>query len=151
MAGRAGVKLPLEDFDTISRKTPRLADLRPAGRFLMDDFYFAGGLPAPEVFPLAEIEAMAHEVFAGLPAHFRALCEGLIIHVEDFPTDEVLDQMEAASEFDLLGLFQKMIAAPKPVQLDFRDAFTLAREFHGRNCSNVSDQVAQSKIAVLGK
>ena len=46
MAGRAGIKLPLEDFDTISRKTPRLADLRPAGRFLMEDFYFAGGLPA---------------------------------------------------------------------------------------------------------
>ena len=46
MAGRAGVKLPLEDFDTISRRTPRLADLRPAGRFLMEDFYFAGGLPA---------------------------------------------------------------------------------------------------------
>ena len=46
MAGRAGIKLPLEDFDTISRRTPRLADLRPAGRFLMEDFYFAGGLPA---------------------------------------------------------------------------------------------------------
>ena len=46
MAGRAGIKLPLSDFDTISRKTPRLADLRPAGRFLMEDFYFAGGLPA---------------------------------------------------------------------------------------------------------
>jgi len=46
MAGRAGVKLPLEDFDAISRITPRLADLRPAGRFLMEDFYFAGGLPA---------------------------------------------------------------------------------------------------------
>jgi len=46
MAGRAGIKLPLEDFDEISRKTPRLADLRPAGRFLMEDFYFAGGLPA---------------------------------------------------------------------------------------------------------
>jgi dihydroxy-acid dehydratase len=46
MAGRAGIKLPLDDFDAISRKTPRLADLRPAGRFLMEDFYFAGGLPA---------------------------------------------------------------------------------------------------------
>src|SRR4029077_10142427 len=46
MAGRAGVKLPLEDFDAISRRTPRLVDLRPAGRFLMEDFYFAGGLPA---------------------------------------------------------------------------------------------------------
>jgi dihydroxy-acid dehydratase len=46
MAGRAGVKIPLERFDEISRITPRLADLRPAGRFLMEDFYFAGGLPA---------------------------------------------------------------------------------------------------------
>ncbi len=46
MAGRAGFKLPLSEFDRISRKTPRLADLRPAGRFLMEDFYFSGGLPA---------------------------------------------------------------------------------------------------------
>ena len=46
MAGRAGIKLPLEKFDGISRRTPRLADLRPAGRFLMEDFYFAGGLRA---------------------------------------------------------------------------------------------------------
>jgi dihydroxy-acid dehydratase len=46
MAGRAGIHLPLEVFDEISRRTPRLADLRPAGRFLMEDFYFAGGLRA---------------------------------------------------------------------------------------------------------
>ena len=55
---------------------------------------------------LADIEAMAHDVFARLPAGFRQLCEGLIIRIEDFPTDEVLDEMEATSEFDLLGLFQ---------------------------------------------
>ncbi len=46
MAGRAGIKLPLEKFDEISRRTPRLANLRPAGQFLMEDFYFAGGLRA---------------------------------------------------------------------------------------------------------
>ena len=46
MAGRAGVPLPLEKFDEVSRLTPRLADLRPSGRFLMEDFYFAGGLRA---------------------------------------------------------------------------------------------------------
>src|SRR6202030_391404 len=51
-------------------------------------------------------EVIAAEAFRRLPAKFRALCEGLIIRVEDFPTDEVLDQMEAESEFDLLGLFQ---------------------------------------------
>ena len=46
MAGRAGVDLSLNDFDEISRKTPLITDLRPAGRFLMEDFYFAGGLTA---------------------------------------------------------------------------------------------------------
>ncbi len=54
---------------------------------------------------LAEMEAMAHEIFEHLPKRFRDLCEGVIIRVDDFPTDEVLDEMEAQSEFDLLGLF----------------------------------------------
>src|SRR5216110_2926430 len=55
---------------------------------------------------LAEMEAMAHEVFERLPRGFRTLCDGVIIRVDDFPTDEVLDEMQAQSEFDLLGLFQ---------------------------------------------
>ena len=55
---------------------------------------------------LAEMEAMAHEIFEHLPRRFRDLCEGVIIRVDDFPTDEVLDEMNAESEFDLLGLFQ---------------------------------------------
>jgi predicted Zn-dependent protease with MMP-like domain len=54
---------------------------------------------------LAEMEVMAHEIFERLPAGFRGLCEGVIIRVDDFPTDDVLDEMGAASEFDLLGLF----------------------------------------------
>ena len=44
MAGRAGVKITLDDFDAWSRKVPMLGDLRPAGRFLMEDFHHAGGL-----------------------------------------------------------------------------------------------------------
>jgi predicted Zn-dependent protease with MMP-like domain len=55
---------------------------------------------------LAEMEAMAHEIFEHLPKRFRDLCEGVIIRVDDFPTDEVLAEMNAESEFDLLGLFQ---------------------------------------------
>jgi predicted Zn-dependent protease with MMP-like domain len=55
---------------------------------------------------LAEMEAMAHDVFAALPPDFRKLCEDVVIRVDDFPTDEVLDEMQAESEFDLLGLFQ---------------------------------------------
>jgi predicted Zn-dependent protease with MMP-like domain len=55
---------------------------------------------------LAELEAMAHEVFEALPEQFRSLSEGVVIRLEDFPTEEVLDELEASSEFDLLGLFQ---------------------------------------------
>ncbi|WP_328941295.1 L-arabinonate dehydratase [Streptomyces sp. NBC_00250] len=45
MAGRSGVKLTLDDFDRIARTVPVLANLRPGGRFLMEDFHFAGGMP----------------------------------------------------------------------------------------------------------
>ena len=54
---------------------------------------------------LAEFEAIAIGAFRRLPQKFRDLCEGLVIRVEDFPTDEVLDHMGVESEFDLLGLF----------------------------------------------
>ena len=52
------------------------------------------------------MEAMAHAEFERLPQAFRKLCEGLVIRVDDFATDEVLDQMGIENEFDLLGLFQ---------------------------------------------
>lgn len=45
MAGRSGVELTLDDFDRIARTVPVLANLRPGGRYLMEDFHFAGGLP----------------------------------------------------------------------------------------------------------
>jgi dihydroxy-acid dehydratase len=44
MAGRAGIKITLDDFDRWSEKIPVLADLRPCGRFLMEDFHHAGSL-----------------------------------------------------------------------------------------------------------
>jgi dihydroxy-acid dehydratase len=46
MAGRCQVTLSLDDFDRLSRCTPVLADIRPTGEHLMEDFYYAGGLPA---------------------------------------------------------------------------------------------------------
>jgi predicted Zn-dependent protease with MMP-like domain len=61
------------------------------------------GLKAPS---LAEFESLAVEMFARLPRKFRDLCAGVVIQVDDFPTEEVLDHMGAESEFDLLGLFQ---------------------------------------------
>ena len=55
---------------------------------------------------LAEMEAMARDVFERLPPQFRELCDDVVVRVDDFPTEEVLDHMDAESEFDLLGLFQ---------------------------------------------
>ena len=55
---------------------------------------------------LDDLEALAVAAFRRLPQRFRDLCEDLVIRVDDFPTDEVLDELRAASEFDLLGLFQ---------------------------------------------
>ncbi|MGA7810205.1 metallopeptidase family protein [Bradyrhizobium sp.] len=55
---------------------------------------------------LAEMETMADRAFERLPARFRELCQDLVIRVDDFPTEEVLEEMDAETEFDLLGLFQ---------------------------------------------
>ena len=55
---------------------------------------------------LDELEALAETAFRRLPERFRAMCEGLVIRVEDFPTDEVLEKLGAQTDFDLLGLFQ---------------------------------------------
>lgn len=46
IAGRVGVKLTLEDWDRLGTKVPTIVNLMPSGRFLMEDLYYAGGLPA---------------------------------------------------------------------------------------------------------
>jgi len=56
MAGRAGIALDLRKFDEISHRTPMLANLRPSGQYLMEDFYYAGGLRAL----LREISDLLH-------------------------------------------------------------------------------------------
>jgi dihydroxy-acid dehydratase len=54
IAGRLGIELRLADFDRISRHTPVLANIKPSGEYLMEDFFYAGGLPAlmKEILPL---------------------------------------------------------------------------------------------------
>ena len=60
------------------------------------------GLTAPSI---ADIERLSAAAFAGLPAEFRGLCGDILFRIEDFPSDDVLDEMKA-EPFDLLGLFQ---------------------------------------------
>ena len=67
------------------------------------DHVALAGLKAPDLDAFETIAAAAYE---RLPEDFRALCKGLVIRVEDFPTEEVLQEMGAETDFDLLGLFQ---------------------------------------------
>lgn len=55
---------------------------------------------------LEDFEAMADAAYAALPETFRQMAGSVIVRIEDFPTDDVLDDLEAETPFDLLGLFQ---------------------------------------------
>ena len=59
IAGRVGIDLPLSRFDELSRTTPFILNLKPSGEFLMEDFYYAGGVPAllNALSPLLDLEA----------------------------------------------------------------------------------------------
>jgi len=46
IAGRLGIALPLQRFDELARQVPVIVNLQPAGKYLMEDFYYAGGVPA---------------------------------------------------------------------------------------------------------
>jgi len=55
---------------------------------------------------LAEFETVANTAFKQLPAAFRDMTKDVLIRVEDFPTDDVLDSLGIESPFGLLGLYQ---------------------------------------------
>jgi len=61
IAGRVGVPLPLARFDELSRTTPLLVNVKPSGKYLMEDFFYAGGLPVvlKELLPLLHTDALA--------------------------------------------------------------------------------------------
>ena len=85
MARRAGVALTMETFDRVAQGIPLLANIRPSGKYLMEDFYYAGGLPAL----LAQLSSRLHldaltvtgrtlgEVIAGAQVHAPDVIRGL--------------------------------------------------------------------------
>jgi dihydroxy-acid dehydratase len=80
-ARRAGVNLGLEDFDQISRRIPVIANIRPSGsQYLMEDFYFAGGLPALMSRLASELHLDAITVSG---ATLGENIEGVCVHNED--------------------------------------------------------------------
>jgi predicted Zn-dependent protease with MMP-like domain len=70
---------------------------------------------AREAPSLGEIEAIAQAAYRQLPARFRKLTGEVLIRVEDFPTDDVLDSLGIESPFDLLGLYSGVDLARKSV------------------------------------
>jgi dihydroxy-acid dehydratase len=91
-AGRVGVDLPLQLFDDLCGSTPWLVDLKPAGRHLMEDFYYAGGLPAV----MAQIAALLD--LGAMTVSGQTLGENL----ERTPT-EIVDPAVIRSAGDPLG------------------------------------------------
>lgn len=80
MAGRSGVTLTLDDFDRVARTAPVLANVRPGGAYLMEDFHFAGGLPAflsrlTDVLRL-DRPTVAHDTL-------REQLDGAVVHNDD--------------------------------------------------------------------
>ena len=63
---------------------------------------------------LDDFEALARSAFERLPETFRVMAGDITIVVADFPDDEVLDEMQAETEYDLLGLFQGVGLAHGP-------------------------------------
>lgn len=65
-------------------------------------------MPSGQTLPptLDDIEALARDAIARLPAEFRAFLDGVRLEVQDFPDDEVVRDMGLESPFDILGLYQ---------------------------------------------
>ncbi len=57
---------------------------------------------APEI---SDFETLAAAAYKSLPESFRALCEGVVIHIVDFPDEDVVKEMSLESPFEILGLF----------------------------------------------
>ncbi|MDE2455175.1 MAG: dihydroxy-acid dehydratase, partial [Burkholderiales bacterium] len=87
IAGRLGVPLAIDDFDRLASELPCLVDLQPSGRFLMEDFCYAGGLPAV----MKEISSLLH--LGVLTASGRTMGENIADARNDNP--EVIRSLAA--------------------------------------------------------
>jgi dihydroxy-acid dehydratase len=91
LAGRCGIPLALEDFDRISKRVPVLANIRPSGKYLMEDFYYAGGLLAL----MNEIRDLLHTDCRTVTGKTmgEALAGGRVIHDDVIrPRDKALSE-----------------------------------------------------------
>jgi dihydroxy-acid dehydratase len=103
IARRAGIALDLDRFDALARKTPLLANVRPAGKYLMEDFYYAGGLRAV----LASLDDLLS--LSERTANGRTLGEN-IAGAQVFNADVILPRDKALVGSDSLAVLRGNLA-----------------------------------------
>jgi dihydroxy-acid dehydratase len=103
LARRAGVALSIDRFDELARRTPLVANLRPAGKYLMEDFYYAGGLRAllAEIGDLLDLDART--------VNGKSLREN-IAGAEVFSRDVILPRDRALVARDSLAVLRGNLA-----------------------------------------
>jgi len=103
LARRAGVQLTIDRFDALARRTPLVANLRPAGKFLMEDFFYAGGLRAL-LNDIGDLLALSARTVNG-----RTLGEN-IAGAEVFNRDVILPRDKALVASDSLAVLRGNLA-----------------------------------------
>ena len=103
VARRAGVPLTIDRFDALARRTPLIANLRPAGKFLMEDFFYAGGLRAL-LTEIADLLSLAERTANG-----RTLGEN-IAGAEIFNRDVILPRDRPLVAKDSLAVLRGNLA-----------------------------------------
>jgi dihydroxy-acid dehydratase len=103
LARRAGVPLTIDRFDALARRTPLVANLRPAGKFLMEDFFYAGGLRAL-LNDIGDLLALSERTVNG-----RTLGEN-IAGAEVFNRDVILPRENALVASDSLAVLRGNLA-----------------------------------------
>ena len=113
MARRAGIPLTIDRFDELARRTPLVANLLPAGKFLMEDFYYAGGLRAlmGEIADLLCLDART--------VNGRTLGEN-IAGAEVFNRDVILPREKALVASGSLAVLRGNLAVIKPAAAEAR-------------------------------
>jgi len=103
VARRAGVPLTIDRFDELARRTPLVANVRPAGKYLMEDFFYAGGLRAllRDIGDLLDLSART--------ANGRALGEN-VASAEVFNRDVILPRERALVEKDSIAVLRGNLA-----------------------------------------
>ena len=83
IAGRAGVPIELRTFDQLSRRVPVLLNIKPSGAHYMEDFHYAGGMPAL-------LRQLAPHLDAGVPVVGGGTLADVIAEAEEIPTQDVI-------------------------------------------------------------